>query len=175
MRPGRRKKAEAEAEAIEQRELDEEAVRVVDRASVIIEAVQRVPEEAGDAVTRLARDLQGLSVEELSKGWRRPKLLKRRRRRGARGDRGRRSVRVYAKRTEDLVKAQRLKLLEEMGSVQADAADSERIAAERRKALQAEKDAVPETQRKDIDARRASEGQRSRRSQSRRERRPCFR
>ena len=60
------------------------------------------------------------------------------------------------------MKAQRLKLLEEMGSlVQADAADSERVAAERRKALRAEKDSVLETQRKEIDARWASEGQRA--------------
>ena len=70
--------------------------------------------------------------------------------------------RVYAKRTEDLVKAQRLKLLEEMGSlVQADAADCDRVAAERRKALRAEKESVLETQRKEIDARWACEGQRA--------------
>ena len=60
------------------------------------------------------------------------------------------------------MKAQRLKLLEEMGSlVQADAVDSDRVAEMRRSALRAEKEGVLETQRKEIDARWASEGQRA--------------
>ena len=159
-------KAKAEAEAIKQRELDEEAVRVVQRASVIIEAVQSVPEEAADdLVTRLARDLQGLSVDELSQRLAAAEAAstKEASREAARAATARdEASRVYAKRTEDLVKAQRLKLLEEMGSlVQADAADSDRAAAARRDALKAEKDAVLEAQRKEIDTRWASEGQRA--------------
>ena len=161
-----KKKAEAEAEAIKQRELDERAVKVVQRASEIVEAVQSVPEEAADdLVTRLARDLQGLSVEELSQRLAAAEAAqtKEASREAARAATARdEASRVYAKRTEDLVKAQRLKLLEEMGSlVQADAVDSDRIAAERRKALRAEKEGVLEAQRKDIDARWASEGQRA--------------
>ena len=114
---------------------------VVPESLEIVEAVQSVPEEAADdLVTRLAqRDLQGLSVEELSQRLAAAEAAqtKRRRREAARAATARdEASRVYAKRTEDLVKAQRLKLLEEMGSlVQADAADSDRVAAERRKAL----------------------------------------
>ena len=116
-----KKKAEAEAEAIKQRELDEEAARVVERASVIIEAVQSVPEEAADdLVTRLARDLQGLSVDELSQRLAAAEAAqtKEASREAARAATARdEASRVYAKRTEDLVKAQRLRLLEEMGSL----------------------------------------------------------
>jgi hypothetical protein len=157
-----KKKAEAEA----QRELDEEAARVVGRASEIVAAVQSVPEEAADdLVTRLARDLQGLNVDELSQRLTAAEAAstKEASREAARAATARdEASRVYAKRTEDLVKAQRLKLLEEMGSlVQADAVDSDRMAEQRRRALRAEKDSVLETQRKEIDARWAADGRRA--------------
>lgn len=160
--------AQAAAELVkaqaEQDKLDEEAVKVVARASEIIEVIQAVPEDRSvdELLTRLARDLQDLSISELEarcKAAEHDNEAEARREAARAATARSEAARVYEARTEELVEVQRRRALEEMGQlVAADDVLTESGANTRRSGLRVEKEAVLSTQRTEIEERWARDG-----------------
>ena len=160
--------AQAAAELVkaqaEQDKLDEEAVKVVARASEIIEVIQAVPEDRSvdELLTRLARDLQDLSISELEarcKAAEHDNEAEARREAARAATARSEAARVYEARTEELVEVQRRRALEEMGQlVAADDVLTQSGANTRRSGLRVEKEAVLSTQRTEIEERWARDG-----------------